>query len=216
MLRTALCSTFAVVALSMGCSSGESIGRAGQRDTAPAPAANESIVTPAAGGRLTGSAIRVEILRPDAEKSPSHITLVVRAEDTAGKFVVVHAAADLQFLNSGTLSSSLRGPGGQLQPGQARVLVGHKGATTPSALAPEGSLQVRLADGQLRGDVSGAGPDFDLAFAGPIVVLCSTVIPSANAPVPQDPSLGPALTVDPNFETPACSPYASWGRQGAK
>ncbi len=212
MLRTTLCGTFAVVALSMGCSNSESIDRTGQADEAPTPPANESVVTTAAGGRLTGPAVRVEIDRPDAEKPPTAIVLVVHAEDSSGKSVLVHAEADPQFLSSGTFDAVLRSEGGALQPGQARVLLGHKGATTPSAPAAAGSLQVNLVGAELRGEVSGAGPDFDLHFAGPVLVVCSTLLPVANAPVPKDPSLGPGSTVDSQFKSPACSPYASWGR----
>lgn len=211
MLRATFCRAFAVVALTMGCSNNEPFGGEPERPSVPE---TSTVVTTAAGARLTGRAIRVDIDWPYADSPPRSIDIVVTAKDGAGKAVLVHAAGDPQFLSSGVLSARLRGEPGSLEPGEARILFSDTGWSSASAPATEGSLRVNLVDGQLRGEVIGAGPDFDLHFEGRVLAACYTVIPGANAPVPVDPSLGPVTVMDGEFETPACSPYAFWMRQG--
>ena len=212
MLRATFCRSFAVVVLTMmGCSNNETTG--GEPEP-PAVPETSSVVTTAAGERLIGPAIRVDIDQPYADSPPRSIDIVVTARDGAGKAVLVHAAGDPQFLSSGVLFAKVRGEGGSLEPGEARILFSDTGWRGASAPATEGSLRVNLVDGQLRGEVIGAGPDFDLHFAGRVLAVCYTVIPGANAPVADDPSLGPVTSMDGDFETPACSPYASWMWQG--
>ncbi len=175
----------------------------------PAPP-DPFVVTTAGGVRASGPAARVEIRYFDPEGAPE-IEVAVAAADGSGRTWAARALAPLEFLQTRTLTAEL--VDGLLEPGTASVQVAVPGGD--AAFAPSGTLELRLREGELVGEVTAAGEEFSARLAGPFVVTCAAPAASlgTQAPAPVSEDALPALVVDERFESALCKPHARLGPQ---
>jgi hypothetical protein len=202
-MRNILARTLLAATLAMGACRQSPAGPDGELPAAP----NQFLVTTKAGAQLTGAAARIDVRHVDAAKAPD-VEVTFSASGASGTWSVVLAALP-DFLT--TLRLTARVGDGQIVPGTATVQV--RRGDAEGVAAPAGLLSLHLHAGRLMGEASRMDNEFAATFEGPFIVTCAVpaALIGAGGPASDTANTSPTLTVDEDFESPPCRPYATLG-----
>ena len=169
---------------------------------------NQFVVTTGTGTQLSGPAARIDIRHVDAAQPPD-VEIAFSASGNSGRTWSVLSAAPADFLQTHALTA--RVVDGRVGVGTASVQVSLEGKE--ASATPGGLLSLRLYAGRLMGEASRMDAEFAARFEGPFVVTCAVPAPliAGDAPASSGGSTPPTLTVDEQFESALCRPYAKLG-----